>query len=128
MSNAVALDFGRVLFGPVGGVVFAIMVAVSCFGALNGNVSLLQQHAIGLSPRSTRIDLYNLTTHPSSGTRRVPPSYVWQAKQVEKDACECYHFASGADDRVHRRRGWVQVTDQLFGGSVLVVLFLNCTS
>ncbi|KAF9218402.1 amino acid transporter [Gyrodon lividus] len=37
MSNAVALDFGRVLFGPVGGVVFAVMVAVSCFGALNGS-------------------------------------------------------------------------------------------
>ncbi|KIK95238.1 hypothetical protein PAXRUDRAFT_398229 [Paxillus rubicundulus Ve08.2h10] len=37
MSNAVALDFGHVLFGPVGGVVFAIMVAVSCFGALNGS-------------------------------------------------------------------------------------------
>ncbi|KAF9246106.1 amino acid permease-domain-containing protein [Melanogaster broomeanus] len=37
MSNAVALDFGRALLGPVGGVVFAIMVAVSCFGALNGS-------------------------------------------------------------------------------------------
>ncbi|KAN0076858.1 Amino acid permease domain containing protein [Tylopilus felleus] len=35
-SNAVALDFGRALFGPIGGVVFAVCVAVSCFGALNG--------------------------------------------------------------------------------------------
>ncbi|KAI9574243.1 amino acid permease-domain-containing protein [Boletus coccyginus] len=34
-SNAVALDFGRALFGPIGGVVFAVCVAVSCFGALN---------------------------------------------------------------------------------------------
>ena len=38
-SNAVALDFGRALFGPIGGVVFAVCVAVSCFGALNGSIS-----------------------------------------------------------------------------------------
>ena len=37
MSNTVALDFGRRLFGPVGGSIFAAMVAFSCFGALNGN-------------------------------------------------------------------------------------------
>jgi hypothetical protein len=36
LSNTVALDFGRALFGPIGGVVFAVMVAISCFGALNG--------------------------------------------------------------------------------------------
>lgn len=38
LSNTVALDFGRALFGPVGGMVFALMVAISCFGALNGTV------------------------------------------------------------------------------------------
>ncbi|EGN95941.1 hypothetical protein SERLA73DRAFT_185376 [Serpula lacrymans var. lacrymans S7.3] len=37
-SNTVALDFGRALFGPVGGTVFAVMVAFSCFGALNGSL------------------------------------------------------------------------------------------
>ncbi|KAI0950592.1 hypothetical protein AcV7_009010 [Taiwanofungus camphoratus] len=37
LSNTVALDFGRALFGPAGGIVFALMVAVSCFGALNGS-------------------------------------------------------------------------------------------
>lgn len=35
-SNTVGLDFGKEIFGPVGGVVFALIVAVSCFGALNG--------------------------------------------------------------------------------------------
>ncbi len=30
------MDFGRALFGPLGGTVFAFMVAFSCFGALNG--------------------------------------------------------------------------------------------
>ncbi|KAG6900866.1 hypothetical protein C0993_009984 [Termitomyces sp. T159_Od127] len=37
MSNTVALDFGRALFGPIGGTAFAFMVAFSCFGALNGS-------------------------------------------------------------------------------------------
>jgi len=37
LSNTVALDFGRVLFGPIGGVIFACMVSISCFGALNGS-------------------------------------------------------------------------------------------
>lgn len=36
LSNTIALDFGRALFGPLGGTVFAFMVALSCFGALNG--------------------------------------------------------------------------------------------
>ncbi|KAF7322996.1 L-methionine transporter [Mycena chlorophos] len=36
-SNTVAMDFGRALFGSVGGTVFALMVAISCFGALNGS-------------------------------------------------------------------------------------------
>ena len=38
MSNTVALDFGRALFGPIGGGLFAAMVAFSCFGALNGQL------------------------------------------------------------------------------------------
>ncbi|KAK9897215.1 hypothetical protein P389DRAFT_54590 [Cystobasidium minutum MCA 4210] len=37
-SNTVGLDFGKQIFGPVGGVVFALIVAVSCFGALNGSL------------------------------------------------------------------------------------------
>lgn len=36
ISNTVAMDFGRTLFGPIGGTIFACMVAFSCFGALNG--------------------------------------------------------------------------------------------
>ncbi|KLO13529.1 L-methionine transporter [Schizopora paradoxa] len=37
LSNTVALDFGRAIFGPIGGSIFAILVAISCFGALNGS-------------------------------------------------------------------------------------------
>lgn len=45
LSNTVALDFGRALFGPVGGSIFAFMVAFSCFGAMNG-ASLLSLHVM----------------------------------------------------------------------------------
>lgn len=37
-SNTVALDFGRELFGNVGAIVFACLVAISCFGAVNGEM------------------------------------------------------------------------------------------
>ncbi len=48
LSNTVALDFGRALFGPVGGSVFAFMVAFSCFGALNG-ASLLSPYVMNIA-------------------------------------------------------------------------------
>ncbi|KAJ3909325.1 amino acid permease-domain-containing protein [Lentinula edodes] len=35
LSNTVAMDFGRAIFGPSGGTVFGFMVAFSCFDALN---------------------------------------------------------------------------------------------
>lgn len=38
MSNTVALDFGHAMFGPIGGSIFALIVAISCFGALNGQL------------------------------------------------------------------------------------------
>lgn len=34
-SNTVAVAFGRVVFGPVGGLILALVVAGSCFGSLN---------------------------------------------------------------------------------------------
>ena len=34
-SNTVAVAFGAKVFGPIGGIVFAIVVSLSCFGALN---------------------------------------------------------------------------------------------
>lgn len=37
-TNTVALDFGSAIFGTVGGIVFAVLVAFSCFGALNGQI------------------------------------------------------------------------------------------
>ncbi|KAA8896310.1 amino acid permease-domain-containing protein [Sphaerosporella brunnea] len=34
-SNTVAVAFGTKVFGPIGGLIFAIVVSLSCFGALN---------------------------------------------------------------------------------------------
>ena len=31
-TNTVAMDFGKKLFGPVGGILLAVCVALSCFG------------------------------------------------------------------------------------------------
>ncbi|MCO5562914.1 hypothetical protein L7F22_016550 [Adiantum nelumboides] len=37
-TNTVALDFGSAVLGSTGGILFALIVAFSCFGALNGQV------------------------------------------------------------------------------------------
>ncbi|KAI8357628.1 amino acid/polyamine transporter I, partial [Mortierella sp. GBAus27b] len=37
-TNTVAIDFGKQMFGNTGGVLFAICVACSCFGAANGSL------------------------------------------------------------------------------------------
>ncbi|POW05242.1 hypothetical protein PSTT_09841 [Puccinia striiformis] len=37
-SNTIGLEFGRVIFGPIGSFVFSLIVAFACFGALNSCV------------------------------------------------------------------------------------------
>ncbi|KAA1110530.1 hypothetical protein PGT21_024263 [Puccinia graminis f. sp. tritici] len=37
-SNTIGLEFGRVIFGPIGSFVFSLIVAFACFGALNSSV------------------------------------------------------------------------------------------
>lgn len=37
-SSTIGLDFGRAVAGPVGGLLFALVVALSCIGALNGSL------------------------------------------------------------------------------------------
>ncbi|KAK4051809.1 hypothetical protein OIV83_002514 [Microbotryomycetes sp. JL201] len=37
-TSTIGLDFGRAIGGAAGGVVFALIVSVSCFGALNGSL------------------------------------------------------------------------------------------
>jgi hypothetical protein len=37
-SNTIGLEFGRVIFGPIGSFIFSLIVAFACFGALNSSV------------------------------------------------------------------------------------------
>jgi len=37
-SSTIGLDFGREISGPIGGVLFALIVSISCIGALNGSL------------------------------------------------------------------------------------------
>ncbi|PLW38338.1 hypothetical protein PCANC_24613 [Puccinia coronata f. sp. avenae] len=37
-SNTIGLEFGRAIFGPIGSFIFSLIVAFSCFGALNSSV------------------------------------------------------------------------------------------
>ncbi|GAN02973.1 L-methionine transporter [Mucor ambiguus] len=37
-TNTVAMDFGKKIFGPAGGIIFAVCVALSCFGSANASV------------------------------------------------------------------------------------------
>lgn len=67
LSNTVALDFGRALFGPVGGMVFALMVAISCFGALNASV-FTAGHMIGAAGREGYLPAMFSKLHESRKT------------------------------------------------------------
>ncbi|CAO3700381.1 unnamed protein product [Rhizopus stolonifer] len=37
-TNTVSMDFGKKIFGPAGGILFAVCVALSCFGSANASV------------------------------------------------------------------------------------------
>jgi amino acid transporter len=59
-SNTVALDFGRVVIGKLGAVVFSALVAISCFGALSNGFytseSWSPSHAlVGLTGLAARL-------------------------------------------------------------------------
>jgi hypothetical protein len=62
LSNTVALDFGRSLFGPIGGTIFALLVAISCFGALNGADNTFSQSSLK-SMFYFRLVLHDLAAH-----------------------------------------------------------------
>lgn len=125
MSNTVALDFGRALFGPAGGVIFAVMVSISCFGALNGRYSLHGSQVLVLI--SYREYLHFCTPHLCCWTRAVPSCNVWSPEQVEANTSQCDSPSSGHHYCVHRLRRRFSVIDQLLRCGVLVVFLPYCT-
>lgn len=39
-TNTISMDFGKKIFGPAGGIIFAVCVALSCFGVKQLIISL----------------------------------------------------------------------------------------
>lgn len=115
MSNTVALDFGRAMFGRVGAVVFACMVAFSCFGALNGaHDPLLRRCALSIAHRaSPRVLLHLCTADLRRRQRRLSPRVLRSAQQDAAYPPERHVSAGCAHDHVHRHRRGVQEVDQL---------------
>jgi hypothetical protein len=124
LSNTVAMDFGRALFGPIGGTIFAFMVAISCFGALNGTFSFAP-HLLFLNS-DRRLVLYLL----SPGVRCWPGGLssltLWPVAHDPKDTVKCGSSASRHHNDLHLNRRWISVFNQLFRCGFLGFLFSHC--
>lgn len=75
-SNTVALDFGKAVLGPAGGLIFALLVACSCFGNLNG---------VSLPDR--KIASHLLLTH-SFLKATCTPVQDWSLRPALRDSCQ----------------------------------------
>ena len=85
MSNTVAMDFGRTIWGPVGGSIFAFMVAFSCFGALNGMLDpgqYLGQYINQCYPKARFIPI--LVSYTPQGGKDISLPYLGACIQHEK--------------------------------------------
>lgn len=66
-TNTIALDFGRAILGPIGGTVFALCVACSCFGALNASF-FTSGRLIYVAAREGYIPKWFAKIHPKRDT------------------------------------------------------------
>lgn len=95
LSNTVAMDFGRALFGPLGGTLFAFMVAFSCFGALNGMFHSPITYCYSFRP--FRLVFHVLSTCICSRPGKIPTRRIWEATLKSSDTIKrrsatiCYH-------------------------------------
>ena len=110
LSNTVAMEFGRALFGPVGGTVFAFMVAFSCFGALNGIDSLdslIYVFTVQRYSSNPRLILYIRAFGICRRPRTIPPCDVWPSAQDPQDTTECDVATGWNYDYVYYNWRWV---------------------
>lgn len=105
------MDFGRALFGPVGGAVFACMVAVSCFGALNGTYTRF--HVVVAVLYVFRLHFYICAINMRGESGAVFACNVWTITQDAKDAAKRHAFASRDDFNLHRSWWRFQIAHQL---------------
>lgn len=72
-SNTVALDFGVKVFGKIGAVVFSVVVAISCFGALNGSFYTSTSSSMPIGTLVVIIIGYSGATHTIFRERGLSP-------------------------------------------------------
>lgn len=105
-TNTVALDFGRVVIGRFGAILFSILVAISCFGALNASF-----YTSGLPKRdfeSIKADHHaSFPTHLCCCERSLPALHLCQAPPKAPDARSCYGATSRSHSLLHRLRRWL---------------------
>lgn len=120
MSNTVALDFGRALFGPAGGLLFAFMVAFSCLGALNGEhfTKILCQ-----SLTLRRCIFHDIASDICCRSGVLPSESVWEFTLHSKDSPKCITLTSCAYHHLHNDWRWFQIIDQFCCGSLMGFLF-----
>ena len=84
LSNTVAVDFGRALFGAAGGTVFALMVAFSCFGALNGEQPICFLYNTSLNPQTTGAFFTGSHLIYAAGREKFLPSLFGRLHKTRK--------------------------------------------
>jgi hypothetical protein len=118
------MDFGRALFGRVGGTLFALIVAFSCFGAVNGKG--LFYSTSRYSKSLVRLIFYDVKTNLCCWTRGLSPFIIRTITFHTEDAgkrgvvanCDYNNFYPG------RRR--ISRFDQLLRGGELGLLLFDC--
>lgn len=151
-SNTVGLDFGKEMFGPIGGVVFALIVAMSCFGALNGWVQwrFFVCNKVDIDcfpPFHSQLTLHFGTISVSGGKRRLYSRDVRQTPSYAKNTCSCSRSsrshlicvraiklnlkgnspaADTSDQKLHRGRR-LCITYKFCKHSCLALLLPNCS-
>lgn len=118
------MDFGRALFGPIGGVLFAFMVAFSCFGALNG-IDTLDQLNCCLQP-GFRVFLHVFPACLCCQSGALSPGNIRQTPPLTKNTFECNSAAVSYHDHFHYVGQRFSVVDQFLRRCIMGILLLDC--
>ena len=84
-ASPAGLDFGREIAGSVGGFIFALIVGLSCLGALNGSL-YTSRRALPILHRSAELIQPPQSPDRRSGRARLPPEAVLQVQRTPVNA------------------------------------------
>jgi hypothetical protein len=96
---------------------FACMVAISCFGALNGKFP----HVLisNWTDLRNRVIFHFRAIDLCCRSGAVSSCHVRATAQNSQDTVECDPAASRPDNGLHRHRRWIQISDQFLSGCFL---------